>query len=718
MSDAYGRGIVRGQVEGCNLRANHKLGQTVAAERISTTGFVALPGHAYIATVKSLHGESTEEPRARKYMRTKPTGAGAQHLREVDIARAYGHRPSGTECWWLSPYEFTMYWALVPTRVPQTRREWEDEDPVTWDVTLTSAGKQRLQKHSPSKLAKLRPQRDYTIRLANTRDRYLFPATPGNATLRHAWYLLRRTRPLCPHFAQAAVPRRFAENVEENAMLARVYFGAWTLDQTRSSTAVPYVGHLRQAGETLEAALRRWAQRLPCQESKRHLGNFLSVYRIRPPAEAQENSDDSDADEALELSLDDLQTALQALEPNQAETNKQSQAVISATGFKLVDAMWPPLRLEAPRSEEATGYESVDIPKLKRALRHKADKCPTGSSNAELPLVPATAQLATTEVAPELVEAWAAQLPPSDCNPEQKLFCQRVAERIAAELRTELRSDDASSNEEEPLRWVHGGPGTGKSYTINLRRHELFEKVLGWKQGVQYQVVTFQAVMAEALEGDTIHHAFGLNWTGNDTSKSLKHLLELSLATLQWRWLIIDEFSMVSAELLAQLERRCREMMRDLTVAKYGRFSGEMRPFGGLNVILAGDLFQLPPPRGTFVGDIPWQMLVGKPTATSALAAQGQTLIWGGEDCWAARCDRTDTMRTHGRPLAGQRARGITARNLKCGHARVFTWATNDQTGELVQRPVDLWQHNLPSVTAFPRQAPTDIERGMQYMRS
>ena len=50
---------------------------------------------------------------------------------------------------------------------------------------------------------------------------------------------------------------------------------------------------------------------------------------------------------------------------------------------------------------------------------------------------------------------------------------------------------------------------------------------------------------------------------------------------------------MVSAELLAQLERRCREMMRDLSVAKYGRFSGEMRPFGGLNVILAGDLFQL-----------------------------------------------------------------------------------------------------------------------------
>lgn len=57
---------------------------------------------------------------------------------------------------------------------------------------------------------------------------------------------------------------------------------------------------------------------------------------------------------------------------------------------------------------------------------------------------------------------------------------------------------------EDPLRWVlHGGPGTGKSYALNLIRKGLFEEALGWQQGVEYQVVTFQAVMAEALAGDT-----------------------------------------------------------------------------------------------------------------------------------------------------------------------------------------------------------------------
>ena len=201
---------------------------------------------------------------------------------------------------------------------------------------------------------------------------------------------------------------------------------------------------------------------------------------------------------------------------------------------------------------------------------------------------------------------------------------------------------------EDPLRWVlHGGPGTGKSYTLNLIRKGLFEDTLGWQQGVQYQVVTFQAVMAEALAGDTIHHALGLNWTGSSDGSGLKRLLELSLATLQWRWLIIDEFSMVSAELFAQLERRCREIMRDLSVAKYGTFDGAVRPFGGLNVVLAGDLYQLPPPRGTFIGDVPWQLLTGQLRAKTPAAAQGQNLLWGPKTesmqgvTELTRCERT-----------------------------------------------------------------------------
>ena len=52
----------------------------------------------------------------------------------------------------------------------------------------------------------------------------------------------------------------------------------------------------------------------------------------------------------------------------------------------------------------------------------------------------------------------------------------------------------------EPLRWaMHGGPGTGKTHVIKIIREELFQGVLGWKTGVEYQVVALQAVMADLI---------------------------------------------------------------------------------------------------------------------------------------------------------------------------------------------------------------------------
>ena len=84
------------------------------------------------------------------------------------------------------------------------------------------------------------------------------------------------------------------------------------------------------------------------------------------------------------------------------------------------------------------------------------------------------------------------------CNPEQFAFLETVCARVEAEAVTGQDRGGMAETNTEALRWaLHGGPGTGKSYVLNLLRRDLFENCLGWRQGVEFQVVAFQAVNAE-----------------------------------------------------------------------------------------------------------------------------------------------------------------------------------------------------------------------------
>ena len=121
---------------------------------------------------------------------------------------------------------------------------------------------------------------------------------------------------------------------------------------------------------------------------------------------------------------------------------------------------------------------------------------------------------------------------------------------------------------------------------------------------------------------------------------------------VQWRWLLLDEISMVSAEMLARLEARCRQLVLDISATKYSKHTPtSVAPFGGLNVILSGDLWQLPPPRGTFLGQIPWHLVTGVPSKKLPLSLQGQQLVWlssvqGGLQgvTELTRCERTQDV--------------------------------------------------------------------------
>jgi hypothetical protein len=401
------------------------------------------------------------------------------------------------------------------------------------------------------------------------------------------------------------------------------------------------------ANETWEDALRQWLLHLPCAETKRHVGNFLSVYRVRPSAEADGHSDDDGVDEPLALQPADVGAALRTQFP--APTKRTGKALIDDRAHRVeaamntADALWKTAPSERVTSDTGTRYCVLDPKAMQQAARKRADG---GGDTTVENLVESRVTAGAPSAPVNAVRTWIAGLQQEPCNAEQRSFCERVGSRVEAELLASTCDTDCREALSEPLRWVlHGGPGTGKSYVLKFLRRELFENVLQWQHGVDFQIVSFQAVMAELLDGDTIHHALGLDWSG-DRTQSLARAMECAGRSLQWRWLILDEFSMVSAELLAQLELRCRELMRDLSLAKYDR-KGRSRPFGGLNVILAGDVYQLPPPKGTFLGDIPWDLLAGRKSTRRAPGHQGQTLLWGSAEAGMqgvtelVRCERT-----------------------------------------------------------------------------
>ena len=104
--------------------------------------------------------------------------------------------------------------------------------------------------------------------------------------------------------------------------------------------------------------------------------------------------------------------------------------------------------------------------------------------------------------------------------------------------------------------------------------------------------------------------------------------------------ILIDEISMISAQLLAQIEILVGKVVRRRNPYR-GRSDGSTRPFGGVNTLLFGDWWQLKPVTGTCLFSNP-------ANAPSFTAWYGLMLLWGERPdavhrCWdfvhSLRCD-------------------------------------------------------------------------------
>ena len=216
----------------------------------------------------------------------------------------------------------------------------------------------------------------------------------------------------------------------------------------------------------------------------------------------------------------------------------------------------------------------------------------------------------------------------SQVNEKQFQFLQIVVDRLVVELGLQDASASLRADGAEPLRYLlHGPPGTGKSHVLKFVQ-ELF-LLVGMKKGIDFQFVAFQATNAADLGGETIHHTFGYNRSKSSFERAMKPEAAKRLAYC--RWLFVDEISLVPADLLAQVERRLREVKPSADVWKCDPSSGHVRPFAGVNLIGLGDFNQLPPPQGGNLADIPHHLRCGphdRCKAPDPMADAGRRLVW------------------------------------------------------------------------------------------
>jgi len=134
------------------------------------------------------------------------------------------------------------------------------------------------------------------------------------------------------------------------------------------------------------------------------------------------------------------------------------------------------------------------------------------------------------------------------------------------------------------LLFINGGPGVGKSYFA----HELVASI---DSSMICCVAPTGIAASQLFKGRTLHDLLGLP-ISTSSSKVLPQLrldkaAQLTVRLHNVRLLLIDELSMVDHLLFSWVDQRLQQLLH------------KTLPFGGLGIILMGDMLQLSPVCGS-----------------------------------------------------------------------------------------------------------------------
>ena len=181
-------------------------------------------------------------------------------------------------------------------------------------------------------------------------------------------------------------------------------------------------------------------------------------------------------------------------------------------------------------------------------------------------------------------------------NAQQRAVYDRVVEHTSRLFGSDLSGDIDSTL--PPLRmFTSGGGGTGKSYVLSTIRDHIM--LASRNRGCMVCAPT--GVAAFHVQGRTLHGALGIPVDQKGRTPVVAPLTgdleQEKMALFQHvHYLIIDEISMVSDNMMAKISSRLNQIMLRL-----GRPVRPHTTFGGISVIAIGDLYQLKPVMDTYI---------------------------------------------------------------------------------------------------------------------
>ena len=561
----------------------------------------------------------------------------------------YGFRGKHPHVHYLSPWEFVELIAIVPLLPPWKYAAMRQAPLTEW----TTTGEDFYRVHQNDDPATfLKPGDHYVVRECITRMGYiLYPDEPELSTFRHEWVMRRHVRPLIASPNKTPMPESTLTR-KVRARLFSTYLRTWVLSRRQTSPHVPHLSDLDlvpsqltrhrcrrkgPAGAPQErcfyAAWRHYIRgHVVSEHAKQIIVNFMSACGsgTRHDKDSDEEPVKPEAPDipGLSLSLDRVHAILRRqlsigskAHRRDEDVNAEDQGNIPMSGtisqaVDLCDTLWGeaarasddvPVQVDAtghkifrPKevdADEAKGSEDVKDKRKPPAKPKKRKK----AAKRQQPTAMIYAKYDAERVRQWLIDVRAEEEAP---NAIQLKFLQDVAARCALEAREESTDAINAASESAPMRpMIQGLPGGGKSKLIKWVCR-FFQEALGWTHGVEYVCLASQNTMAALIGGRTFH-SWGEIAVNKETSRKRRAAIwarpdisSMYEKTQNLRWILIDEGSTASAEILAALDSTLRKCIRPMNTYAVDQ-DGKRRSFGGLNVAFFVDYWQLPPVNAT-----------------------------------------------------------------------------------------------------------------------